>query len=139
MKFKHDKNNYMYWSSYSNNGKSCVIAFYECENNVFEVAFGVGKNRKQVLSWLTCNGNFIQDKISGNGSIEYLVFAYKAIQEFEKFIKVQYPNRNFRIEIYADDERRFNVYKYYLHKIGYKECELNSNCWTKINFIYKEF
>lgn len=140
--FKHDKNTNSYWSSFSDK-KSCVMLFYEEKNDyeydiVYSIAFGVGSSRKQILNWALNDKKYIKNQITGNGDIRYLTFAYNSLIEFEKYIKNKYPNKRILISIWAEDEKRWNVYKYYLKKIGYYESRFNSNEFSKSNKIEKE-
>lgn len=147
MEWKHDKKTHTYWTSYSNNGYSCVLAFArnidvdkisgECIS--FWTMFGVGKNRKQVLSWMNNKTTFINGKITGNGDISFLLFARRAMHDFEEYIKKVYKNRPIRIDVGAYDKRRYEIYKRCLVKRGYEEMQLfpfnHHNQYNKI--LYK--
>ena len=125
--FKYDKVNKMYWASTTIDNKSCVIAFekYKGDNinetNVYSVAFGIGANRKQVLSWLFGKGNYIDMKIIGTGSLKYLIWAKNMLFKFEKFIVNNNKNEVIKIAVSGEDERRYRAYKSYLIKHGYEE------------------
>ena len=146
IKFKKDKQNDLYWCSYTINNKSCLIVFYENKtynditnkrNVIYDVGFAVGKNRKQCFSFLLDESDFLENKISGNGNLSYLIFAYKAIIAFEKFIVNESKGDNVVICVSGMDERRYKVYEYYLKKIGYKPFKFNSKKWSAHNKVYK--
>lgn len=125
--FKYDKVNKMYWTSTTIDNKSCVIAFekYKGDNinetNVYNVVFGIGTNRKQVLSWLLDKGNYIHMKITGTGSLKYLIWAKNMLFKFEKFIVNNNKNEVIKITVSGEDEKRYKAYKSYLIKHGYEE------------------
>lgn len=135
--FKYDKANEMYWTSTTINNKSCIIAFckYKGDNlnetNVYSVGFGIGSNRKQVLNWLFGRNNFIDMKITGDGSLKPLIWAKNMLFEFEKFIVNNNKNEVIKIVVSGADERRYKVYKSYLIKHGYKS-NIGDNELTKI-------
>lgn len=135
--FKYDKENKMYWTSTTIDNKSCVIAFekYKGDNinetNVYSVAFGIGANRKQVLNWLLDKGNYIHMKITGTGSLKYLIWAKNMLFKFEKFIVNNNKNEVIKIAVSGEDEKRYKAYKSYLIKHGYKT-NIEDNELTKL-------
>lgn len=142
--FKKDKENKIYWASKKINNKTCVIGFYEdiVEDDgelyyIYEVCFSVGRNRKQCFSYMLGETSYLDNKISGNGSISYLIFAYESIKQFETFIYNEIKNKNITILIRATDEKRYNVYKYYLGKIGYETTNVTNYGWSKNDCIFK--
>lgn len=142
IEFTHDKLHRLYYASMSDK-KSCAIVFYEetsynGNDLIYSVAFGVGTSRKQVLNLALRDKEYIKSKTTGDGSCKYMLFAYNAIIEFEKHIKEIHKNRNMSIEIGAEDERRWNIYKYYLNRIGYNEHRFNNVKFSKSSKLYKK-
>lgn len=135
IKFKHDKNTNSYWTSFSDkniSNKSSTIIFYEERNYlgydlIYTIAFCIGTNRKQILKLAFNRRDYISNKITGNGSTKYLIFAYEAVIQFEEYIRSKYPTRKIALYISATDEKRWNVYSHYLKKIGYIEPECYKN------------
>lgn len=127
MDFKYDKDNKVYWTSYNMESKSCVIAFMEEKrqkdiNKIYSVAFGIGNNRKQVLNWMFEGKNFLDNKVTGTGSVKYLIWAKNMIIEFENFIKNKKSSEKIMIGIRGADKRRYRVYAKVLTKYGYESC-----------------
>lgn len=122
MEWKHNKKNNTYWISYSKNNMSCVLAFW-CDRydgrKHFWTMFGVGKNRKQVLSWINNKTTFINRKITGNCDPSYLIFCRHAFHDFENYIKTKFPTEDIIIQVGASDKKRFDLYQKYLSKFGY--------------------
>lgn len=127
---KYNKKEKFYWASMSKNGKSAVMIFFDdghlpfsysdpTEVHVFYAGFGVGTSRKQVMDWLIGDSNFIDSKITGNGSVSYLYFARDALRAFTRYIRVHLPPDRYVIIVQGADKRRFRIYRKYLEKHGY--------------------
>lgn len=113
------------------NGQYCMIAFYEYSNEIcdridYNVVFAVANKKKQLYGFF--NGtkeDNITLKSTGHCGLEALVWARRAILDFEEFIieQARYWNytHSISISVAGEDNRRFNAYKKGLSRYGFRE------------------
>lgn len=114
------------WYEYGklSDGKTAVIIFDRYWRNEIDssadyyVSFAIANKKKTINQWMNDTGNGDLDlKITGSGSTEGLVWAYKNIQYF-----IEEVMRNVdRIIIQGSDNRRFKIYEHFLKRLDFKK------------------
>lgn len=101
------------------------------------VAFVVAKKRKDAKAWLDGKSAKVQDSITGDGSIESLIWAKNKLKFFEDAIRERGVHH---IIVQWDDNRRRDVYiKYLTKKLGYKESIYNNKKCLSKTIIKEEY
>lgn len=99
------------------NGKTAMVAMQRDETvntamPYFYVALAIVKKRKQ-----TYTSDVFDNRITGDGSLEGLLFAKQALIDFEE----RFSLPQFTIAVAGSDGRRQRVYERYLTRLGYRK------------------
>ena len=99
------------------NGKTALVAMQRDDTvnsamPYFYVALAIVKKRKHTYS-----SDVFDNRITGDGGLEGLVFAKQALLDFEE----RFTLRQFAIAVGGSDGRRQRVYERYLTRLGYRK------------------
>lgn len=99
------------------NGKTAMVAMWRFDDissamPYFYVALAIVKKRKHTYS-----SDVFDNRITGDGGLEGLVFAKQAILDFEE----RFSSPQFAIAVAGSDGRRQRAYERYLTRLGYRK------------------
>ena len=121
----------MYYTSKSFGNQAACLFFSVWgelrDENIYNISFAIGKNRKQVLKWGLEENSFLRvgktsvDKTTGKNGMAPLIWAYNSLSEFEKYIREITPvHKKLTLRVQGSNSKRHHVYERYLSKIGYE-------------------
>lgn len=114
------------------NNQTATMIFYRhkfTRGSMFYVAFAIANKRKQIKQWLDGSSN-LYNQSTGKCGLEGLLWAKSQLLEFEEFIRDR--KEKCSIVICWTDNRRRDIYRHYLTRIGYKmEFRYGGKCLVK--------
>lgn len=115
----------LYYYSTAIEKQSAVLGFFinfeEQDRAVWSIALGVGKNRKQVLSWMDGESEVIDRRETGKDLFATFIWAKNLLPEVERQIKqLTRPDKKAFIWVTGADGKRTRVYRRVLPKFGYE-------------------
>ena len=114
-----EKGFYVYKTKNEHNQKLKLIIYESCYSTDYsvdwEVAFHIGKTKNKDKDFYNCN-------INGKDGIKSLIWAKNCIVDFINTFRSINKTTNNKLTVIGTDNRRYNVYKYGLYKLGFKEC-----------------